>query len=60
MRVNITIPDDWLPALQRAAAKRKLSLSRWLYTLAVEQLPKSERAKLPPAKGRGRPAKEPA
>jgi hypothetical protein len=55
MRIDITVPDEWLPALKRLAEKRGVSLSRLLCEAAVAMLPATERKKLPPAKGRGRP-----
>ena len=57
MRIDITIPDEWLPALKRLAEKKGVSLSRLLCQSAAELLPLAERKKLPQAKGRGRPKK---
>jgi hypothetical protein len=55
MKLTITIPEEWVPALRSLAARKKTSLSRLLYEAAAAQLPARERARLPAAKGRGRP-----
>jgi hypothetical protein len=55
MRTNITIPDEWVPALRRLAKQRGMSLARLLCEGAFKMLPPAERKKLPPAKERGRP-----
>jgi hypothetical protein len=58
MRVNIIVPDEWLPLLQRHAKRQGKSLSRLLCDAAFDKLPRTERGKLPPARERGRPKKE--
>jgi hypothetical protein len=55
MRINISIPDEWLPVLKQLAERQGISLSRLLCKSAADLLPKKEQAKLPPAKERGRP-----
>jgi hypothetical protein len=57
MRIDITIPEEWLPPLRRLAEKKGVSLSRLLCESAAALLPPAERKKLPQAKGRGRPKK---
>jgi hypothetical protein len=57
MRIDITVPHEWLPALKRLAEERGVSLSRLLSEAATKLLPPDERKKLPKARGRGRPAK---
>ncbi len=54
MHKTITIPDEWVPPLERLAARKKTSLSRLLCDAAFAQLPAKEQAKLPAARGRGR------
>jgi hypothetical protein len=60
MRIDITIPDEWLPALKVLADRKGVSLSRLLCESAVALLPASERRELPPARKRGRPKKDDA
>ena len=55
MRIVISVPDEWLPALKRLAEKRGKTFSRLLCEAALKMLPPDERKKLPPARNRGRP-----
>lgn len=57
MRIDITIPDEWVPALKQLAERKKVSLSRLLCESAIALLPQKERKQLPPARPRGRPSK---
>ena len=55
MRIDISVPDEWLPVLKRLAEKKGVSLSRLLCESAAALLPASERKRLPKARARGRP-----
>lgn len=57
MRVNVTIPDEWLPILKNAAKRKKTSLSRLLYESAAATLPEREQRKLPVPREPGAPLK---
>jgi hypothetical protein len=58
VRININVPEEWLPFIQKLADKRGVSLSKLFSEAAISQLPASERKKLPPARKPGRPKKE--
>ena len=57
MRIDITVPDEWVPALKQLAERKRISLSRLLCEAAVALLPAKERKQLPAARERGRPRK---
>ena len=60
MRIDISIPDDWLPTLKGFADRKGVSLSRLLCESAFALLPQKEQKQLPAARKRGRPRKDAA
>lgn len=60
MRIDISIPEEWLPALRELAERKDVSLSRLLCESAFALLPTKEQRQLPPARKRGRPRNDEA
>jgi metal-responsive CopG/Arc/MetJ family transcriptional regulator len=53
-RIKLTVDDDWLASMQRAAKRRSVNVSEFIRQCVLQNLPKKERAKLKEIK-RGNP-----
>jgi len=52
-----SMPEEYIEAAERLAAKKGISPSRYVANLIRKSLPKDERSKLPELRERGRPSK---
>ena len=54
-RKNITQPEEWWIAFEKAAEREGLTLSQWIGDRLVKSLPKTAQRKLPPRPAAHRP-----
>jgi len=53
-RIKLTIDDDWLASMQRAAKRRSVNVSEFIRQCVLQNLPKKDQVKLKEIK-RGHP-----
>ena len=53
-RIKLTVDDDWLASMQRAAKRRSVNMSEFIRQCVLQNLPKKDQVKLKEIK-RGHP-----
>jgi post-segregation antitoxin (ccd killing protein) len=53
-RIKLTVDDDWLASMQRAAKRRSVNVSEFIRQCVLQNLPKKDQVKLKEIK-RGHP-----